>query len=255
MPEFRAGLSGLRGLIGRALGLALLDEGRCPSCGRVLPPGSRACPDCACFDEPATAEAAEPCPGCGEYPPDGRAFPLLCGTCRTQPRPWGRVLTAGRYAGGLKELILAYKFESRLDCGRRLQEHALAAFTRGLANFPELAEVSALVPVPLHPRRLLSRGFNQSREIVRLLSARHKLPIRQEWLARVRRTRPQMELSRLERAANIEGAFSAAGQGLAGATVLLCDDIMTTGATLEECARALTAAGARAVHVLVLARA
>jgi len=196
-----------------------------------------------------------PCPGCGEYLPGAPAEPLLCGRCREKPRPWGRALVYGPYAGPLKDMILGYKFEARLDFGRRLQECALAAFERGLEKYPELWELSVLVPVPLHPRRLLSRGFNQSRELARLVSARHGLPIRQGALERVRRTTPQMELSRSARAENIRGAFAAKKRMLTGKAVLLVDDIMTTGATLEECARAMLDAGAQRVDVLVLARA
>ena len=137
----------------------------------------------------------------------------------------------------------------------RLQEFALSAFERGLGMFPELAACEALVPVPLHSRRLAWRGYNQSRELARLLSRRRGLPIRQEALRRVRRTVPQMELDRAERAENIRGAFAASPQLLTGCTVLLVDDIMTTGSTLEECARMMRSAGAVQVHVLVLARA
>ncbi|MBA4358032.1 MAG: hypothetical protein C0405_09950, partial [Desulfovibrio sp.] len=121
--------------------------------------------------------------------------------------------------------------------------------------FPELERCELLVPVPLHPRRLAWRGFNQSRELARLVARRRGLPIRQEALARVRRTVPQMELDRSERAENIRGAFAARPDLLSGRTALLVDDIMTTGSTLEECARMMLASGATAVHVLVLARA
>ncbi len=220
------------------------------------------------------------CPGCGEYQalpemraqggeasaagslPSGLAAeisaqspPGLCVRCREKPRPWGRVLVYGPYAGQLKEMILGYKFEARLDFGRRLQECALAAFEHGLRAYPELGGPGLVVPVPLHPRRLLARGFNQSLEIARLLSARHGWPLHQEALARVRRTTPQMELAREARAENIRGAFAARGEILAGRAVLLVDDIMTTGATLEECSRAMLGAGAARVDLLVLARA
>lgn len=242
----------LAALARRALRGALLAEARCPGCGRVIEASASACADCLKAMLPAQGA---PCPGCGEYPASAQTDPLLCGRCREKPRPWGRTLVYGPYAGPLKDMILGYKFEARLDFGRRLQECALAAFERGLAAFPELSALDALVPVPLHPHRLLSRGFNQSRELARLIAARHALPIRQEALGRVRRTTPQMELSRQARAENIRGAFSAKRPMLAGKAVLLVDDIMTTGATLEECARAMLDAGAQRVDVLVLARA
>jgi Predicted amidophosphoribosyltransferases len=134
-------------------------------------------------------------------------------------------------------------------------ECALAAFDLAASASPEFAACEGIVPVPLHPRRLLSRGFNQSRELARLLSVRRSLPIWQGALVRVRRTVPQMELAREARAENIKGAFAADSKRLSGKSVLLVDDIMTTGATLEECARAMLCAGARRVDVLALARA
>ncbi|MHC1751228.1 ComF family protein [Humidesulfovibrio sp.] len=179
----------------------------------------------------------------------------LCPRCQASPRPWSRVLVYGEYQGRLKDMILGYKFSARLDFGRRLQECALAAFEAGLAAGPELSGCEGLVPVPLHPRRLLARGFNQSRELARLISARHGLPIWQDALVRVRRTTPQMRLARGARAENIRGAFAGRAELVAGRQLLLVDDIMTTGATLEECARALLHAGAKRVDVLALARA
>jgi len=246
-------------VVGRGLRTALLLEVRCPDCGRVSADtqGSAGgalglCPDCRAASAPP--EGA-PCPGCGERPATPQTAPLLCGRCRERPRPWARALVYGPYDGPLRDMILAYKFEGRLDFGRRLQEYALAAFERGLAEFPEVADCEALVPVPLHPRRLFLRGFNQSREIARLIAARRGLPLWQEALVRVRRTVPQMTLEREARAENIRGAFAARKEMLAGRRVLLVDDIMTTGATLEECARAMLGAGAQRVDVLVLARA
>ncbi|MDP2846669.1 MAG: ComF family protein [Humidesulfovibrio sp.] len=239
-------------LAGRVLRTALLAETRCPGCGRITADGLGQCPDCRAAIAPL---GGGPCPGCGEYPGSAQDVPVLCGRCREKPRPWNRTLVYGPYAGPLKDLILGYKFEDRLDFGQRLQEFALETFERGLAASPELAACDMIVPVPLHPRRLLARGFNQSLEVARLLSARRALPIRQEGLCRVRRTTPQMELAREARAENIKGAFAASGPLLAGRNVLLVDDIMTTGATLEECARAMLNAGALRVDVLVLARA
>ncbi|OIO03693.1 MAG: hypothetical protein AUJ49_04120 [Desulfovibrionaceae bacterium CG1_02_65_16] len=240
-------------MAGRALSGALLREGRCPACGRVTDGGL--CADCRLAGAQAAAQADEPCPGCGEFPPVPQTVSILCGRCREKPRPWGRVAVYGRYEGELKDMLLAYKFTQRLDLGRRLMEYAVAAFERCAAVSPEFAGCDIIVPVPLHARRLLSRGFNQSRELARLLAAKRRLPIRQDALLRVRRTTPQMELAREARAENIRGAFVADARLLSGRSVLLVDDIMTTGSTLEECARVLLAAGARRVDVLALARA
>lgn len=238
----------------------LLNENRCPGCGRVAQAAagrdSALCPDCRAALAPHQGAA---CPGCGQLPEVRlevpQQLPELCADCLVSPRPWGRLVAWGAYEGRLRDLILGYKFEARLDLGRQLQECLQAAFARGAAAFPELERCELLVPVPLHPRRLAWRGFNQSRELARLVARRQGLPIRQEALARVRRTVPQMELDRSERAENIRGAFAARPDLLSGRTALLVDDIMTTGSTLEECARMMLASGATAVHVLVLARA
>jgi len=258
----RRGLALLAGLA-RPLGLG---EARCPGCGRVVQAapdqGSSLCPDCRLALVPQDVPA---CPGCGQalggqpdispVPPLSASPPPLCPSCQAAPRPWGRLVCFGPYEGRLRELILAYKFEARLGLGRQLQECLDEAFERSALALPELAACELVVPVPLHPRRLSWRGFNQSRELARLLARRRGLPIRQEALLRVRRTVPQMELDRAERAENIRGAFAASRELLAGRTALLVDDIMTTGSTLEECSRMMRAAGAAQVHVLVLARA
>ena len=243
-------------LAGGFLRLGFLAEKRCPNCGQARqdPAGRRAslCPDC--LAESASPQGA-PCPGCGAWPPVAQTSALLCGDCRRAPRPWGRLVAFGPYGGRLRDAILAYKFESRLDLGRQLQEYALSAFERGAAVCPELAACEVIVPVPLHSRRLAWRGFNQSRELARLLSARRGVPIVQEALSRVRRTVPQMKLGREARVENIRGAFMARRDLVDGRSILLVDDIMTTGATLEECARTMLTAGAARVDVLVLARA
>jgi len=260
----RQGLAQLTRLAGLArssrLGPLLLNETRCSGCGRVAQavPGlfSSLCPDCRAALAPSEGAA---CPGCGQLlemaPEIPQPLPVPCADCRAKPRPWGRLVAWGVYDGRLRELILSYKFEARLDLGVQLQECLLGAFERGAAMFPELKACDVLVPVPLHPRRLTWRGFNQSRELLRLVATRRNLPICQEALVRVRRTVPQMELDRSERAENIRGAFAARPEALKGRTALLVDDIMTTGSTLEECARMLLGAGAAQVHVLVLARA
>jgi len=250
----------LAGLAGPLLAPLLLDDARCPGCGGVAPRQPRQdvglCADCRQALAPQEGAA---CSGCGQPLCADEAAPQtaasLCPACQDSPRPWGRLVCWGEYEGRLRELILGYKFEARLGLGRQLQECLAAAFESAAARHPELAGCDLVVPVPLHPARLMRRGFNQSRELARLLARRRGLPIRQEALLRVRRTKPQMELDRSARAENIRGAFAADAGLLAGRTALLVDDIMTTGSTLEECSRMMLAAGAAQVHVLVLCRA
>jgi ComF family protein len=115
------------------------------------------------------------------------------------------------------------------------------------------ADVDALVPVPLAPARERERGFNQAALVADELARALGRPVRRRWLRRARPTRPQSDLSAAERWANVRNAFQAA-PAVAGHHVLVVDDVLTTGATAAECARALRAAGARAVSVVTVAR-
>ena len=112
-----------------------------------------------------------------------------------------------------------------------------------------------VIPVPLHWRRRLKRGYNQSAALAWELAARLGLPCKPRWLRRIRDTPHQMGLSRTERQANVRGAFRAgAWARLRGKVVLLVDDVLTTGTTASEAARALREAGAARVLAVVLAR-
>jgi ComF family protein len=120
-----------------------------------------------------------------------------------------------------------------------------------------LAEADALVPVPLHWRRLWARRFNQSAMLAAAISAESGVPIATGLLRRVKPTAQQVGLSRTERAANVQGAFRVppeARGGVAGRRLVLVDDVLTSGATVDGCARALLRAGAANVDVLIFAR-
>ncbi|MDD4951958.1 MAG: ComF family protein, partial [Desulfovibrionaceae bacterium] len=189
------------------------------------------------------------CPGCGAMCADATQPPTVCGDCRLNPRPWAGLMFHRAYSGAMRELILAYKFKARLGLGGLLQKFALGALKKGGAETPE-----AIVPVPLHRSRLAWRGYNQSLELCRLMARRTGRPILNRALERIRSTPPQISLPANERRRNIHGAFLARPEIIQGRSVLLVDDVMTTGATLEECARSLKRAGAARITVLVLAR-
>src|SRR5208282_5754984 len=126
----------------------------------------------------------------------------------------------------------------------------------GHAGRELLAEADALVPVPLHWRRQWARRFNQSAMLAATISADSGVPIASAALKRVKATAQQVGLTRSERAANIQGAFRVPDEGKAavGGRRVLVDDVLTSGATVEGCARALLRAGAANVDVLVFAR-
>jgi ComF family protein len=151
----------------------------------------------------------------------------------------------GAYSGSLRAIVHALKYE-----GRRSLAAPLAARMRAGAG-DVLDGAAAVVPVPLHPSRRRERGFNQASD----LAGRLGPPVSRA-LRRVRPTVPQVTLPAAQRHGNVRGAFTTtrAARDLAGLVVVLVDDVSTTGATLEACARALQDAGVREVRALTAAR-
>jgi ComF family protein len=197
-------------------------EPLCPACIGDLPALAESCPRCA-LPSPAAA---------------------LCGTCLDHPPHFDATLALWRYEFPCDRLVQALKYRARL---------ALAGFfARSLAS-RRLPEFDVVVPMPLHARRLAERGFNQALEIARGLARNLGRPIEPHGVLRVKNMPPQTELPYEERAKNVRGVFLCK-LDLSGASVAVLDDVMTTGATLNELARALKRAGATRVENLVVAR-
>ncbi|QGY38613.1 ComF family protein [Pseudodesulfovibrio cashew] len=231
----------------RFLTRARLTSTRCGVCGVLTDENGGLCATCA---EQLSPRTGGYCPRCGEIYGDEDEPPSPCGQCRTSPPPWEALRFHGPYAGLLRDLILDYKFRGGLHHSKLLADMASAAYPDVPDAAPDL-----IVPVPLHRKRLLWRGFNQSAELSRILSRRLDRPVETHALTRIRNTRPQTTLGLSERKENIKKAFAAAPERIKGRRVLLVDDVYTTGATLRECAETLRRAGAAGVEILVLARA
>jgi ComF family protein len=194
------------------------------------------------------------CVRCGDELPAWRAIDPECPRCRRHPPRFALARSAGRYDGALREIIHIFKYDRR-----RLLAEPLAQMMRQ-AGDDVLTGADAVVPVPLHPIRSLQRGFNQADDLARHLG----LPV---WRAlRRRRHGPtQASLPAAQRHANLKAAFGlSAGWALRSRfrpsplrnrVVVVVDDVMTTGATLDACSRVLIAAGVRSVRVLTAARA
>ncbi len=170
---------------------------------------------------------------------------MLCPRCRRRGAPSIVAARAiGEYDGSLRAIVHALKYGKRRSLARRLA----ARMEEAAGNL--LVDVDLVVPVPLHRRRRRIRGFNQAEEIARHLGVR--------WADALRRTRStpsQTDLPAARRHANVRGAFAVRRrQHVAGLCVLLVDDVCTTGATLEACARVLKDAGAREIRALTAAR-
>jgi ComF family protein len=167
------------------------------------------------------------------------------------PPSYNRARAAARFDDTARSLIHALKYGDRIDLA------PAAGRWMASAGRELLTEADALVPVPLHWRRLWARRFNQSAALAQAVSRESGVPVPADLLKRVKATPQQVGLSRTERAANVQGAFKVppAAKGLVkGRRLVLVDDVITSGATAEACARALLRAGAANVDVLTLAR-
>ncbi len=223
--------------------LTLLYPPRCFVC-RGLGHASGFCETCA----GAVTPVPEPrCDRCG-HPSGGGA---ACYNCRLRPPAFLQGRAWGGYEGVLRDAIHRLKYHDRPALAEPLGVH-LAAFARTQTPALNHLRFDALVPVPMHPARRRLRGYNQSERLACVVGRELGLPVAPKWLARTRATRPQVGLAGGARTANLRGAFTAS-RAVAGKTVLLIDDVTTTGSTLDECARDLKAAGASAVYALTLA--
>lgn len=174
----------------------------------------------------------------------------LCPLCRRRPGAVDAARSVGPYEGALRDIVHAFKYEAR-----RTLAPALGSMMRE-AGSDLLAGAACAVPVPLHPWRRFRRGFNQSADLARSLG----LPVVHA-LWRMRATAPQTGLPAAGRHRNVRGAFSVSPllsrrvhrTLIADRAVVLVDDVRTTGATLDACARALKAVGAAEVRTLTVA--
>lgn len=167
------------------------------------------------------------------------------------PPAYQRARAAVRYDDVARSLVHAFKYGDRLDLAPTIGRWMARA------GHELLAEADMIVPVPLHWRRLWARRFNQSAALAKVVGDISGVPVHPAALKRTKATPQQVGLSRSERALNVQGVFKVPPEGKAGVAgrhILLMDDVLTSGATADACARALLRAGARSVDVLVFAR-
>ena len=224
-----------------------LDAPVCPACCNTLPtlPANR-CPQCAM--PVATAET--------------------CGRCTSHPPHFDATHAVFRYAKPGDRLITALKYSHRLPAAAFLAKQLVQSLQRaralpvahdglqtGIRSSPVLIDesIDVVIGLPLHPHRLARRGFNQSVEIGRRAAKALNIPFSTDLVLRHRYTQPQADLPLKHRRANVRGAFSCP-ERLAGRRIAVVDDVMTSGATLDEVARTLKRAGAVRVENWVLAR-
>ncbi len=204
--------------------------------------GTRWCVKCADSVELIQAPV---CPVCGR----SQECDELCVRCQTRPLTWNKLRSVAKYGGALRHAIHGLKYRRDLGLGEVLSRLMIQLF-QSLSW-----DVDLLVPVPLDLARMRERGYNQVSLLAVPLALSCGLPYRPGALRKVKPTPRQVTLSAELRRTNLEGAFVAEQQQVSGKTVLLIDDVITTGATLEACCLALREAGANQVLGLNSARA
>lgn len=231
----------------------LLFPRRCAICRDSIMPDSISDMCDGCKKSIAVTDATA-CELCGKII-DGSlvdAGIIRCGYCRTKSPPVEQTVFGMRYEGTARDLIHQFKFNGR----QRLAKSIVPMLCAKLHRRVEMEKIDLVIPVPLHIRRLFKRGYNQSYLIAREVSRIFSIPVSADILHRCRDTDQQWSQTRAQRLSNMRGAFMVRNSGrIAGKRVLLVDDIMTTGATMFESARAVKKSGADCVIAGVAARA
>lgn len=229
MPTLRRMLSSFLG--------ALLPQ-NCCVCGAC---GSESIVCGECRQDLPYWNGAQACPVCAQWTAAGE----VCGQCLGEPPAFDRVAAVFDYAFPVNRLVQALKYRHRL---------ALAGYFAGMIAGKGIhIDADVIVPMPLHARRLRQRGFNQAVELARPLGRALKRPLVLHGVVRHKAALPQEGLSRAERRRNVRGVFSCR-DSFEEKSVLVIDDVMTTGATLDALAAELKRHGARRVEALMLAR-
>lgn len=195
---------------------------------------------------------AEPFCRCCGNPFEGEiSSSFECSNCRDQKLYFRSARAAVKMTGLMKEVIHKYKYNQALW----FEPFLGGLFGRSAVECLKKSEVRALVPIPLHWKKKWERSFNQSERLANLLSAKTGIPVYAKLLKRIQPTPTQTRLTRAQRMENVKGAFVYnAKSNLNGGTVVLIDDVLTTGATASECAKVLMRNGASSVDVWTVAR-
>lgn len=213
----------------------------CAGCGN---PGTLWCPQCQTASNPIPTNQV--CSFCGI---PRRNHQTTCARCQKSPPPFIALRSWATFSGPLRKAIHSLKYQQNMGLGSKLAEHMIVILNQ--MNWP----IDLIVPMPLSAQRFAERGYNQANLLARPIAFAFKTPFTTRALKRIKNTRSQVGLTAADRLANVHGAFEADPGWVQGKTVLLVDDVATTGATLAASTQALLTAGAQRVYAITLARA
>lgn len=223
----------------------LLFPDRCVICGKVVDGGATFCPDCA--DKITFCRDGRMCKKCSRPISEGQ---LLCRDCLIHPHHFTACFSAAVYDGELRRSILRYKFYNHPEYHRGYARLILFH----LLSFEAFPHFGAVVGVPLSKQRLRERGYQQAELIARAVAKGLGVPFYKNCVRKIRHTSAQSTLTYQERLKNLSGAFCVERPELVqGQTILLVDDVFTTGATTDEIAKILLKAGAKEVYAATVA--
>ncbi len=226
--------------------ISLIFPRRCPVCGGiVLPRGELICPECVKKLSPVRQPV---CMTCGKQLESGSGMAEHCGDCMRHPKSFRRNFALLNYNDAARTSMVAIKYKNK----REYLDFFSAAICRRFGRQILRTRPDILVPVPVHPSRMRSRGYNQAELLAERVGAELGIPVWPGALKRVKKTLPQKELNPAERLHNLQQAFAAGHLPEGVRTVVLVDDIYTTGSTLEACARILHAMGVKNVYGLTV---
>lgn len=224
--------------------LNVLFPRRCPVCGEIVKPAGRLiCPPCV---KKLSFVTSPVCKKCGKEIPDETAE--FCEDCLGRRHAFEYGVALLNYNEAARRSMAKIKYSNKREY---LDFYGTALAARYKGVFRRMG-VEALVPVPVHAARRRKRGFNQAEVLAEVLGRELGIPVRPEFLTRTKRTEPQKDLTAAERLKNLSGAFSAGGTAGEASSVLIVDDIYTTGSTMEACARALRGAGTGRIYFAVI---
>lgn len=224
--------------------LDLLYPRRCPVCHDIaVPAGQKICAEC---QKKLTPAVGPRCFRCSR--PLKKNEQEYCRNCRTKSYHYDRGIGIFAYGTVLQQSLIKLKYENRQEYGTFYGEFAAYYAKKQISNWG----IEVLIPIPLHAKRMQKRGYNQAEIIASAMGKCLEIPMDGEILKRVRNTRPQKELTEIERQQNLKLAFQISGR-MKYKNILLIDDIYTTGATVNAAAETLKNAGAEKVYFLSIA--